>query len=210
MGSVSVCFQISIRIAWRRGGCPPRARSASCLAIRASARPTARQAPLALAMPKAAGRYLLETVWRSGISRRRFPKRAEKGVNLRLFCRAALPACERVAIELVEVAVLHDGHEPLLPLQDRHVGQRVAIDKQQVGEVALAYLTELVAHVHQLGADARRAGERFARAVAEQLDKMLDVSRIGTLRCHVEAVVATDHHADAALAHLLVGPDRGR
>jgi hypothetical protein len=71
----------------------------------------------------------LATVWRSGISRRRFPKRAEKGINLRLPCRAALPARERVAIELVEVAVLHDGHEPLLPLQNRHVSQRVAIDK---------------------------------------------------------------------------------
>ena len=97
----------------------------------------------------------------------------------------------------------------LLPLQDRRVGQRVAIDKQQVGEVALAYLAELVAHVHQLGAHARRAGERFARAVAEQLDKMLNVPRIGALRGDVEAVVATDHHPDTALAQLLVGPDRG-
>ena len=46
----------------------------------------------------------------------------DKGVNPRLLCRAALPVREGVAIELVEVAVLHDGHEPLLPLQDRHVG----------------------------------------------------------------------------------------
>jgi hypothetical protein len=82
---------------------------------------------------------------------------------------------------------------------DRHVSQGVAIDKQQVGEVALAYMAELVAHVHQLGADARRAGERFAGAISEQLDKMLDVPRIGALRCYVEAVVATEHHADAAL-----------
>ena len=52
----------------------------------------------------------LATVWRSAISRRRFPNRAEKGVNLGLFCRAALPVRERVAIELVEIAVLHDGY----------------------------------------------------------------------------------------------------
>ena len=101
------------------------------------------------------------------------------------------------------------AHEPLLPLQNRHVGQQVAIDEQQVGEVALAHLAELVAHLHQLGADARRAGERFARTVAKQLDKMLNVPRIGALRGDVEAVVATDHHADIALAHLLVSFDRG-
>lgn len=132
-----------------------------------------------------------------------------KGDNLRLYCRAALPARERFAIELVEIAILHDGHEPLLPLQNRHVDKRVAIDKQQVGEIALAHLAELVAHVHQFGADTRRAGERFARAVAEQLNEVLKVSRIGALRCDVETVVATDHYTDATLAHLLVGPDRG-
>ena len=103
----------------------------------------------------------------TGISRRRFPKRTENAPNLGLLCRSALLVREGLAIELVEIAVLHDGHEPLLSLQDRHVGYRIAIDEQQVGQVALAYLAELVAHVHQLGADARRAGERFARTVAE-------------------------------------------
>ena len=66
----------------------------------------------------------------TGISSRRFPKRIEKGPNLGLLCRAALPVRERVAIKLVELAVPHDAYEPLLALQNLHVSKRVAIDKQ--------------------------------------------------------------------------------
>src|SRR5689334_3205312 len=53
---------------------------------------------------------------------------------------------------LVELAVLHDGEDPVLVLQDADVGDRIAVNQQQVGQVALPDLAELVAHSHELGA----------------------------------------------------------
>jgi hypothetical protein len=49
----------------------------------------------------------------------------------------------------------------------------------------------------------RVAQARLGSGCAEQLNEVLKVSH-WRLRCDVEAVVATDHHTDAALAHLLV------
>src|SRR5262245_37102763 len=57
--------------------------------------------------------------------------------------RAGSAAHRRRAVEL---AVLHHREDAALVLQHRDVGQRVAVDQQDVGEVALADVAQHLAH----------------------------------------------------------------
>ncbi len=103
----------------------------------------------------------------------------------------------------MELAVLHDGEDAVLVLQDAHVGDRVAVDQQQVGEVTLLDQAELVAHVHDLPAIFRRRQDGLHRRETEHLDEGLDVLGVGALGRPGKAVVAADTDADAAPVHLL-------
>src|SRR5215469_7445199 len=103
---------------------------------------------------------------------------------------------------LVTQAALHDEGEALVVLQDAYVGQRVAVDQQEIGQVARLDLPEFMASPHDLAAGTRRGLQRFARTESEMLHEMLEVAGVGALRIDGEAVVAADHDANAALLHL--------
>ena len=94
-----------------------------------------------------------------------------------------------------------------LVLQDAHVGDRVAVDQQQVGQIAFLDHAELVAHAHDLAAVFGRGQDRLHRREAEHFDEGLEVLGVGALRRPGEAVVAADADADAAPVHLLHGLD---
>ena len=51
----------------------------------------------------------------------------------------------------MELAVLHHREDARLVLQHRDVGERVAVDQQQVGEVALADVAELTLPIRIIG-----------------------------------------------------------
>ena len=80
--------------------------------------------------------------------------------------------------------------------------QRIAVDQQQVGEIARLHPADLVGPPHRLAAGARRRLQHLVRAEAEMLHEQLEVARVAALRVGREAVVAADQDADAALAHL--------
>ena len=71
----------------------------------------------------------------------------------------------------MEVAVLHDRYQARRVLQDAHVGERVAIDEQQVGEVVGAELAELVRPAHDLAAPLRGGDERLHRRETQEIDE---------------------------------------
>ena len=96
---------------------------------------------------------------------------------------------------------------PRLVLQDADVGDRIAVDQQQVGEIAGLDHAELVAHAHDLAAVFGRGEDRLHRREAEHVDEGLEVLGVGALRRPGEAVVAADQHADAAPVHLRHGLD---
>src|SRR5271154_6406785 len=102
----------------------------------------------------------------------------------------------------MELAVLHDGEEPRLVLQDTDIGGRVAIDQQQVSKVALLDHAEFVRHAHDLAAEASRGDKRLHWREAEQVDKILEILRVGALRRPGEPVVPADQYANAAAMHL--------
>src|SRR3954447_2662329 len=100
---------------------------------------------------------------------------------------------------LVHLAVLHDYGDPGPIGHDGDILQQVAVDQQQVGEVALLHQPELVAHAHQLAAILGGAAQGLGRREAEQVDEVLEVAGVRALRRPGEAVVAADDDADAAL-----------
>ena len=91
----------------------------------------------------------------------------------------------------------------LLVLQHGDVGHRIAVDQQQVGEVALLDLPELAAAHHDLAAVAGRRHQRLHRREAEILHEVFEVLGVGAVLDPGEAVVAARQDADAALVHLL-------
>ena len=50
--------------------------------------------------------------------------------------------------EAVELAALHHRQDARLVLQDGDVGERVAVDQQQVGVAAFAHVADRLAHLH--------------------------------------------------------------
>src|SRR3546814_5055864 len=71
----------------------------------------------------------------------------------------------------MELTVLHDGDQAALVLQHAHVARRIAVDQQQVGEVALADQAELVAQAHDLPAVGGGGADCLHRREAEQVDE---------------------------------------
>src|SRR5471030_334833 len=112
------------------------------------------------------------------------------------------PYVRRALAGKVAHAILHDEGEAPVVLQDADVGQRIAVDQQQVGEIARLHPTELIGPPHRLATGAGRRLQHLARAEAEMLHEELEVARVAALRVGREAVVAADQDADAALAHL--------
>src|SRR5687767_2073361 len=75
---------------------------------------------------------------------------------------------------LAELAVLHDREQAVLVLQDREVGERVAVDQQEVGEPAFADLAQVLPH-HHLAAPAGGRDDRLQRRHAEVLHEVIEV-----------------------------------
>src|SRR5437763_6007577 len=73
---------------------------------------------------------------------------------------------------LVELAVLHDGEEPVLLLQDANIGERIAVDEKHVGEEARLDLAKLTAHAHDLAAIAGAGRDRFHWRHADHIDEI--------------------------------------
>ena len=63
---------------------------------------------------------------------------------------------------------------------------------------------------HDLAAVFRRGHQRLHRREAEDVDKDLEIARVGPVRARREAVVATGQHTDASLAHAAVRVDGER
>jgi hypothetical protein len=109
---------------------------------------------------------------------------------------------------LVQTPVLHDDEERVLPLQELDVGERIAVDEEEIGEVAGLDLAELAGTAHDLAAEAGGGDERLHGSEAEHVDEEEQIARVGAVRVPGEAVVAAGEHADPALAHLAHGVHR--
>ena len=94
--------------------------------------------------------------------------------------------------------------EVLLRNHHGEILQRIAGDQQQIGDKAFLHLAQLVAHPHDLAAEAGGALQRLARRIAQQVDEMLEVAGIVALGRLREAVIAADQRAHAALAQLAI------
>jgi hypothetical protein len=97
----------------------------------------------------------------------------------------------------VELAVLHDAVQPVVVLQHRDVGEGVAVDEQEIGEVPGLHLAQLVGPQHDLATPCGGGDDRLHRREAEQLDEVLQVPRVGAVRGPSEAVVAAREDLDA-------------
>ena len=100
-------------------------------------------------------------------------------------------------------AVLHDREQLRLVLQDRDVGQRVAVHQQQVGEPAVPDLAQLLAFIMICPPQRVAGNDGLHRRHAEVFDEVLEVLGVLAVRRPGEAVVAAGQHADAALEHRL-------
>src|SRR5215813_6829976 len=100
---------------------------------------------------------------------------------------------------LVEAAVLHDGQEGILSLQALDVGERIAVDEQEVGEVARLDLPELAGPAHDLAAHARGCHQRLRGSEAQHVDEEQEITGVGPVRVPGEAVVAAREDADTPL-----------
>ena len=108
----------------------------------------------------------------------------------------------------MQAAVLHDDEERVLPLQELDVGERIAVDEEEIGEVAGLDLAELSGAAHDFPAQAGGGHERLHGSEAEHVDEKKEIARVGAVRVPGEAVVAAGEHADPALAHLAHGVHR--
>src|SRR5262245_18678011 len=75
----------------------------------------------------------------------------------------------------VEPAVFHDREQPVLLLENAHIGERIAVDEKKIGEEALLDLAELVAHAHDLPAMAGGRCYRFHGRHADHLDEIFEI-----------------------------------
>ena len=117
--------------------------------------------------------------------------------------------CLVVGALLVELAVLHDVVQAVVVLEDGDVGERVAVDEQQVGEVARLHLPQLVGPQHDLPAQRGGGEDRLHGGEAEQLDEVLQVAGVGAVRGPGEPVVAAGQQLHTAPVHLAQARDRG-
>src|SRR5580698_5559499 len=83
---------------------------------------------------------------------------------------------------LVERSFFHDDVQVLLSNDQVQIFKRVAIDQEQVSDVAFLHLAELVAHAHHLAADASAALQGLVRREAKQVDKMFEIASVVALR----------------------------
>src|SRR5688572_22100750 len=80
--------------------------------------------------------------------------------------------------DLPEFTVFHDGGQFFTLLQDGDVGKRVAVHKQQVGQITCSDPADAVSHAHDLPAKPRGGDDRIHRRKTQQIDEMLDVASI--------------------------------
>src|SRR2546422_1396567 len=111
---------------------------------------------------------------------------------------------------LVKRPILHDHAQGVAVLQDRDVGERVAVHQQQVRQRAGLDHAELTGQAHELAAQTRGRDDRVHRREAEDLDEDPEIARVRAVRRVGEAVVAAGQHADPALAHTVHGLDGHR
>src|SRR5438094_1216095 len=111
---------------------------------------------------------------------------------------------------LVKRPILHDHAQGVAVLQDRDVGERVAVHQQQVRQRAGLDHAELTGQAHELAAQTRGRDDRVHRREAEDLDEDPEIARVRAVRRVGEAVVAAGQHADPALAHAVHGLDGHR
>src|SRR5437667_4855452 len=111
---------------------------------------------------------------------------------------------------LVKRPILHDHAQGVAVLQDRDVGERVAVHQQQVRQRAGLDHAVLTGQAHELAAQARGRDDRVHRREAEDLDEDPEIARVRAVRRVGEAVVAAGQHADPALAHAVHGLDGHR
>src|SRR6478735_4372194 len=108
----------------------------------------------------------------------------------------------------VELAVFHHRQDAGLVLQDGDVLERVAIDQQDVREVALTDVAEDLAHAHHRAAPCSGREESFHVAHADVLDEVFEILGIGSVRGPRETVVTAWQDPDAAFAHRTHALDR--
>lgn len=97
----------------------------------------------------------------------------------------------------MELAVLHDAVQPVVVLQHRDVGEGVAVDEQEIGELPGCTLPSSSGR-SMISPPPRGGGDdRLHRREAEQLDEVLQVPRVGAVRGPSEAVVAAREDLDA-------------
>ena len=109
---------------------------------------------------------------------------------------------------LVQVAIDDDGMDVLGVLEEGNFLQRVAVDEDDVGVVAREDLAQDVRVAHDLAAEGGGGEDALHGRVAEHVDEMGQVARVGAVRGPGEAVVAAGQDADAAPVHLPHGLGR--
>ena len=83
---------------------------------------------------------------------------------------------------LIKRPFLHDDVQVLLMNNQVKIREWIAIYQKQIGNIACLDLTEFAAHSHYLSPDAGAALQRFAGRKAQQIDKMLKVAGVVSLR----------------------------
>jgi hypothetical protein len=84
---------------------------------------------------------------------------------------------------------LFQNHEDVLGTEAADILVRLAADNDKVGQIAVTNAANLVVHPHGLRAIDSPANQRFLGRVAEPLDEVVKVARIGSMLSPGEAVV---------------------
>src|ERR1700751_5824577 len=105
----------------------------------------------------------------------------------------------------MEGPALHDRLQPVSVLQDRDVAERVAVDEDEVGEVAGLDLAEFAGLAHDLPALSGGRQDGLHRGEAEKLDEVLQGAGVGPVRAPGEPVVSAGQYPDTPLMHLAQG-----
>lgn len=94
-----------------------------------------------------------------------------------------LPPC------LMDTAIDDDDVQSFMVLKDCDVLQRVPIDHNTIGEVALFDLAHLVRAHEQLGYAVSCCNDGFVWSEPKALNKMCKVARISAVRCPSESII---------------------
>src|SRR5262245_17585288 len=100
---------------------------------------------------------------------------------------------------LVEAALLHHGEDAVPVLQERDVGQRIAIDQQQVRQTALLHQAELTRLHHDFAAEPGGGDDRLHGREAEIFHEVFEIGGVAAVGDPGEAVVAAGQDLDPAL-----------